>query len=110
MITDQHPTGTTPTKPEISQPFNFTPKLHLSASLSWNPNSFLIHESLGSGAFGVVYRATIKESGFVIAIKQVHVGSRSDGIEKEIEMLRNCRHPNIVQYFVCSFVDDSIWV
>ncbi|KAJ3003573.1 hypothetical protein HKX48_001697 [Thoreauomyces humboldtii] len=102
----------------IGQPFNFEKKLHVDGQFQWlsegDPREmFEIHEKLGEGAFGAVFKAVFKQTGFVIAIKEILVGKLNDrnSIQKEIDMLRQCRHRNTVQYFGCCNVDDdSIWI
>ncbi|KAJ3272553.1 hypothetical protein HK104_004452 [Borealophlyctis nickersoniae] len=74
---------------------------------------FNLLERLGEGAFGSVYKAQIRHTSATIAIKQVLIGTKSnpqETIRREIDVLRQCRHPNIVQYFGCCPVDDSIWI
>ncbi|RKO85967.1 kinase-like domain-containing protein, partial [Blyttiomyces helicus] len=63
-------------------------------------------------AFGSVFKAVVKETGFVVAIKEVLVGKLNDRdtIQKEINMLRQCTNRNTVQYYGCCSVDDSIWI
>ncbi|KAJ3143899.1 Serine/threonine-protein kinase 4, partial [Irineochytrium annulatum] len=59
---------------------------------------FDIKEKLGEGAFGSVYRAVLIKTGLVLAVKEILIGKLSDRdtIEKEIDMLRQCRHINTV--------------
>ncbi|TPX70706.1 hypothetical protein SpCBS45565_g01565 [Spizellomyces sp. 'palustris'] len=102
----------------IGSPFNFEKKLHVDGDFNWfgegNPREmFDIQEKLGEGAFGAVFKAVLKQTGFVMAIKEVLVGKLNDreSIQKEINMLRQCRHRNTVQYYgCCSVDDDSIWI
>ncbi|KAI9095250.1 hypothetical protein DFS34DRAFT_627212 [Phlyctochytrium arcticum] len=102
----------------IGSPFNFEKKLHVDEHFNWfgegNPREiFQIEEKLGEGAFGAVFKAVLKQTGFVIAIKEVLVGKVNDreSIQREINMLRQCRHQNTVQYYGCVNVDDdSIWI
>ncbi|KAJ3103156.1 hypothetical protein HDU97_010364 [Phlyctochytrium planicorne] len=68
---------------------------------------FTIKEKLGEGAFGSVFKAVHKQSNFVVAVKEILIGKLKEQgtIQKEIELLRQCRHINTVQYY-----DDSIWI
>ena len=75
-------------------------------------NRYRLHEALGQGAMGVVYRATDRLTGEVVAVKQVTVAredlifaSRSavEGAEeiklalaREFQTLASLRHPNII--------------
>jgi serine/threonine protein kinase len=59
-----------------------------------------------------VYKAKHKESGTYFAIKILDLEHDDDAqlIENEINILKACKHNNIVQYYgVCS-KDNKIWV
>ncbi|CAO2201855.1 unnamed protein product [Urochloa humidicola] len=63
---------------------------------------------IGSGAFGQVYLGMDLDSGELLAVKQVLIGSSNAAREKaqahvmeledEVRMLKNLSHPNIVRY------------
>ncbi|KAI9137640.1 kinase-like domain-containing protein [Paraphysoderma sedebokerense] len=64
-------------------------------------------------AFGAVYRAVLKQTGFVLAIKEIRMSraqKEQTTIEKEINMLKKCVHRNTVQYYGCCRKDDAIWI
>lgn len=61
-------------------------------------------------AFGTVYRARHKQTGFVIAIKTLPSGDAPEVIEKEIAILRQCRDPNIVSYFGSNIKGNLLWI
>ncbi len=85
--------------------------------------SFRIESVVGSGAMGVVYRATNEKTGRVAAVKVVSAefaqgGKIRDRFEREAEILQQFRHPNIVRflavgrfrgtsYLAMEFVDGS---
>jgi serine/threonine protein kinase len=51
-------------------------------------------------AYGCVYKATHRESNFVLAIKVLTVKKEGTAeIEKEIDVLKKCSNPNIVSYY-----------
>ena len=56
---------------------------------------------LGQGTYGIVYKAIHKESGDIVAIKQIKLEKEDDGMPstavREISLLQNLKHPNIVE-------------
>jgi serine/threonine-protein kinase len=65
--------------------------------------SFRLDETLGSGAMGVVFRATHEPTGRPAAVKIVHAelgqkGKVFDRFEREAEILKQLNHPNIVRW------------
>ena len=56
----------------------------------------------GKGSYGSVYEARKKDSDERVAIKVIPVGDNDEieDIQKEIGMLKECHHPNVVQYLV----------
>ncbi len=65
--------------------------------------SFRLEEILGSGAMGVVFRATQETTGRPAAVKIVHgelaqKGKVYDRFAREEEILKQFRHPNIVRW------------
>jgi serine/threonine-protein kinase len=65
--------------------------------------SFRLEEILGAGAMGVVFRATHESSGRPAAVKIVHTelsqkGKVFERFEREAEILKQFRHPNIVRW------------
>uniref|UniRef100_A0A3B4GKA5 non-specific serine/threonine protein kinase n=1 Tax=Pundamilia nyererei TaxID=303518 RepID=A0A3B4GKA5_9CICH len=59
--------------------------------------------SLSTGSFGRVYKGRRKGSGMVVALKFMPKLGRSENqlqsLKREIEIMRDLRHPNIVQLF-----------
>jgi serine/threonine-protein kinase len=65
---------------------------------------FKIEKELGSGAMGTVYRGIYTETGLRVAIKLMAPGlaaneSASKRFEKEAQILKQMKHPNIVRMF-----------
>jgi len=85
-------------------------------------NRYILHESLGQGAMGAVYRATDRLSGEVVAIKRVAVvkenlefASRAGAkdvdeiklaLAQEFQTLASLRHPNIISVLDYGFDED----
>ncbi|KAI8576344.1 hypothetical protein K450DRAFT_257307 [Umbelopsis ramanniana AG] len=67
---------------------------------------------VGQGASGSVYLATHLGSNKRVAIKQMEIGSqaRKDLIVNEIIIMRESRHPNIVNYLDSFLVKGDLWV
>jgi len=64
---------------------------------------FVIERELGAGAMGAVYRGRSTKSGQRVAIKVMLPGLDESEpavkrFEREYELLRKCRHPNIVRF------------
>jgi serine/threonine protein kinase len=57
----------------------------------------------GRGSYGSVYKALLKATGEFVAIKVIQhgEGDKIADIQKEISMLSECNHPNVVRYIVC---------
>ena len=63
---------------------------------------FEIGKPLGKGKFGRVYLARERSSGFVCALKVLHISELQQGkvekqVRREIEIQSNLRHPNILR-------------
>jgi serine/threonine protein kinase len=64
-------------------------------------------------AYGAVYRGVQKGSGNVFAIKVITAlgnAEQKEELEKEIEILKNASHKNIVTYYGSLTADDAFWV
>lgn len=117
---------------KISAPIKSTHRVHVNEELEWTDSTiaqggtsmFVIHDTIGQGTFGKVYRATHK-SGFQLAIKEIDLsmldregiaGTEAsdlirDTINTEMNLLKKCSHPFIVQYFGCLWPKRNIlWI
>ncbi|TDZ18581.1 Protein kinase byr2 [Colletotrichum orbiculare MAFF 240422] len=85
------------------------------AGESWSDDKWMKGALIGQGSFGCVYLALHAVTGELLAVKQVEApapgaNSQSDArkksmieaLKREISLLRDLRHPNIVQYLGCS--------
>lgn len=58
-------------------------------------------QKLGEGTYGVVYKAQNLETGEFVAIKKIRLEKEDDGVPstaiREISLLKNLKHPNIVE-------------
>ena len=71
---------------------------------------FDIHQKLGEGSYGSVYKSIHKESNQVLAIKQVPVETDLQEIIKEISIMQQCDSPYIVKYYGSYFKNTDLWV
>jgi len=100
----------------ISLPSQVKKLVHVSTDWEWSgaedpADIFTLEKKVGEGAYGSVYRSIHKASGFLVAIKLVPVSNKQGtDIEKEIEVLKKCRDPNIVSYFGCCIKDRNLWI
>jgi serine/threonine kinase 3 len=65
---------------------------------------------LGEGSYGSVFKAVHKESGQVLAIKQVPVDTDLQEIIKEISIMQQCDSPYVVKYYGSYFKNTDLWV
>ncbi|XP_050545072.1 serine/threonine-protein kinase 10 isoform X2 [Daktulosphaira vitifoliae] len=67
---------------------------------------------LGDGAFGKVYKAQNRESGQLAAAKMCVLEGEDDLTDFmiEIDILSECKHPNIVQLHEAFFVNSKLWM
>ena len=88
---------------------------------SWDDNKWMKGALIGQGSFGCVYLALHAVTGELLAVKQVETpapGANTqsdnrkkgmiDALKREIGLLRDLRHPNIVQYLGCSSSADYL--
>ncbi|XP_063900568.1 serine/threonine-protein kinase PAK 1-like isoform X2 [Zophobas morio] len=67
---------------------------------------------IGQGASGSVFTATDLRNGSIVAIKQMNLPQqpKKELIVDELLVMRENRHPNIVNYIDSYLVDEDLWV
>ncbi|KAL2914203.1 hypothetical protein HK105_206298 [Polyrhizophydium stewartii] len=104
--------------PAISRPYDPRTRLHVTPDLVWlaapdspadpavSPRIADVLEPLGAGAHGTVLKARLVHSGAVVAIKRIPLLPAADRspIDREVRLLRACKHPNLLPYYG-AFVD-----
>lgn len=88
---------------------------------SWDDSKWMKGALIGQGSFGSVYLALHAVTGELLAVKQVETPSPGstnqndarkksmiDALKREIGLLRDLQHPNIVQYLGCSSSSDHL--
>ncbi|KAK9354280.1 Pkinase-domain-containing protein [Lipomyces doorenjongii] len=76
-------------------------------------DQFTLLEELGSGSFGVVYRAIHKETGQIVAVKQIDLESSDDDIAEiqlEIALLSGCDSEHVTKYYGCFVKGYKLWI
>jgi len=73
--------------------------------------AFEFKEKLGQGGYGAVFKAQHKETGFTMAVKVLAISGpgRAD-LQKEIDVLKKCRCPNVLSYYGTILRDNEIWI
>ena len=58
-------------------------------------------EKIGEGTYGVVYKALVRKTSQVVALKKIRLESEEEGVPstaiREISLLKELAHPNIVR-------------
>ncbi|XP_065217763.1 serine/threonine-protein kinase Pak isoform X1 [Planococcus citri] len=69
-------------------------------------------EKIGQGASGTVYTAIETSTGIEVAIKQMNLSQqpKKELIVNEILVMRENKHPNVVNYLDSYLVGDELWV
>ncbi|KAG5973888.1 hypothetical protein E4U55_000192 [Claviceps digitariae] len=91
------------------------------AGESWDDNKWMKGALIGKGSFGSVYLALHAVTGELLAVKQVQTPAPGatgqsetrkrgmiEALKREMGLLRDLRHPNIVQYLGCSSSADYL--
>ncbi|MCJ1293633.1 hypothetical protein MMC34_005188 [Xylographa carneopallida] len=76
-------------------------------------DQYQVLEELGSGSFGVVYKAIEVATGEVVAIKHIDLESSEDDIQEiqqEISVLSTCASPFVTQYKTSFLRGYKLWI
>jgi len=97
----------------VGVPYNVAKKSHVDLNFTWSGQKpedlFEIQQNIGTGAYGSVYLTKHRETGYMLAAKVIPVRDKT-GIEKEIEILKACKSPNILSYFGTCSKANEIWI
>lgn len=78
-----------------------------------SPDDIQICEEVGRGGFGIVYRGVIKNSGKIVAVKELdleHDLADIYEINQEIQILSECQLPHITSYLGCIVNGLKLWL
>lgn len=78
-----------------------------------SPDELEVLEEVGRGGFGIVYRGLVKGTKQEVAIKQIDLeNDQADifEINKEIQIISQCRLSQITQYYGCFVKGYKLWV
>ncbi|KAI8811681.1 kinase-like domain-containing protein [Cladochytrium replicatum] len=71
-------------------------------------------EKVGEGTYGVVYKARDKGNGAIVALKKIRLETEDEGVPstaiREISLLKELRHPNIVRLFDIVHSDAKLYL
>jgi serine/threonine protein kinase len=82
-----------------------TPPATAKKPKKWSFDDFEIRkEPLGNGQFGTVFLAREKKTKFVVALKRLNIKQLADAdlehqLRREVEIMANLRHPNILRLY-----------
>lgn len=98
----------------ITGPMNVRHLNHISQDWKWagDVSVFQMEEVLGKGVSGTVYKAKVRDAGFDVAIKvvsQTNAKIQAE-LEKEIGVLKQCKHTNIVAYYGTYTKQEELWI
>ncbi|PRP87191.1 hypothetical protein PROFUN_01453 [Planoprotostelium fungivorum] len=99
----------------VSRPYNVVHKAHVDFNFQWSGQKpELIFEwisKIGQGAYGAVWVARHRETNFQLAVKVVPANEAGKAtIAKEVEVLKQCKSPNVLSYFGTCITALEVWI
>lgn len=72
-----------------------------------------LKELIGKGSYGQIYKAYASAQNKEYAVKMISSDADPDSlvsIEREIQIMLSCSHPNIVKCYSVEVVDEMVWI
>jgi len=114
------PEGTAPPAPTDATPKPGQPDLSSPPGPSEWPNNasgYELTKRIGHGAFATVHKAVVKtgpKAGAEVAVKVIDLEEWADSsleeIRRELQMMRMCRHENVIAYHVAFPANRQMWL
>lgn len=106
------PAAPTPSRKKKMSDEEILEKLRLIVSVGDPNRKYTKMEKIGQGASGTVYTAIETSTGQEVAIKQMNLSQqpKKELIINEILVMRENKHPNVVNYLDSYLVGDELWV
>jgi serine/threonine kinase 3 len=87
----------------------------MSEPLFYDPDTdpleiFQLVEKIGQGSYGQVFKAIDRRDNTHIALKIIPMDEDMNLLEREINILKECKHENIVQFKGAFLKEEDLWV